>query len=134
MAQKGIYTLKFCFFVVMGGFQVSIKDIYPGPDSHHERREIPEVITLSAEGIVQLAELGRFVLISSSKIEDRSKADTIQKALVMMQVGWMALQCAYRGAVRLPISLLEIHTLVHVACAMSLYLFWIKVSLIPTAI
>ena len=112
----------------MGGFRVSIKDIYPTPATQEEEA-VPETPSLSPYGIMQLAEAGHFVTISGTKLEDTSKSSIVQKALVLIQVGWMAVQCIFRGAVGLPVSLLEIHTLVHVACAVIMYAFWIRVHL-----
>ncbi|KAK3681005.1 hypothetical protein B0T22DRAFT_495010 [Podospora appendiculata] len=90
-AANDMINMNYCFFVVMGGLQFSIDDIYP-----------------------------------SEHIEDRSKANTIQKALVLTQVGWMALQCIVKKAQGFPISLLEIHTFFHVVCAVALYTLWVE--------
>lgn len=84
-------------------------------------------LRLSVNGVLQLARMGHFLPIPRSKINDKSKADTLQKVLVMTQVTWMATQCIVRFAYGLPISLLEIHTMVHVICAITMFLFWIKV-------
>jgi hypothetical protein len=69
-----------------------------------------------------------FPTVTRDTIEDRSKADFIQKGLVIVQVGWMVIQCTARRAYGLPLTLLEVHTMVHVVCALIMYLFWIKVS------
>ena len=111
----------------MGGFHVPIKDIYPGPSTTSEK-DLPDALPLTAHGIVLLAESGHFVTISKTRLEDKSKANILQKVLVVAQVSWMAVQCAFRGSLGLPISLLEVHTLVHVACAMLMYAFWIQVG------
>jgi hypothetical protein len=113
------FDLKYCFFVVMGGLQVDIDDI------RHEK--MPSQVSLTAEGIVQLAKEGHWFNIPTSKIDDKSKADIVQKWLVVIQVSWMAIQCIVRRAIGLPISLLEIHTMVHVVCAIVMYSFWFKV-------
>ncbi|KAG8350389.1 hypothetical protein FVEN_g11441 [Fusarium venenatum] len=39
---------------------------------------------------------------------------------------WMVMQCVMRKIKNLPLSLLEIHTMVHVACAVFLYLCWFR--------
>ena len=111
----------------MGGFQASIEDIYPSERTVTPWLTVPKRVTLSADGILHLAELGHFVTISEQDIQDKSKANVLQKILVVTQVGWMAVQCAVRIACGLPICLLEIHTLVHVGCAIGLYAFWFKV-------
>jgi hypothetical protein len=105
------------------GLVVDISDI---TDEH-------EKVTLTADGIRMLAEHGnRFLRISREAIEDRSKADFIQKGLVIVQVSWMAIQCIARKAYGLPLTLLEIHTMIHVVCALIMYLFWMEVSCLST--
>ncbi|KAK3377186.1 hypothetical protein B0T24DRAFT_524400, partial [Lasiosphaeria ovina] len=125
--DESTYSLKFCFFVVMGGFQASIEDIYPSPGAMGVwMKPLDTLCSLSTLGILQLARTGHFVTISEAEIDDKSKADIIQKFLVVTQVTWMAVQCAFRAAWGLPISLLEIHTLVHVVCALAMYIFWFR--------
>ncbi|KAI5924203.1 hypothetical protein F4810DRAFT_149801 [Camillea tinctor] len=69
---------------------------------------------------------GHFLRVSLATIEDKSKSDTVQKVLVVGQLGWMIAQCITRTAFGLPLCLLEIHTAVHAVCAMLLYAFWFK--------
>lgn len=52
------------------------------------------------------------------------------KCLVCMQVVWFVIQCVARAAAKYPLILVEIHTIVHVVCALSMYILWWKVSLI----
>ncbi|KAK4460396.1 hypothetical protein QBC42DRAFT_229635 [Cladorrhinum samala] len=108
------FDLKYGFFVVMGGLQMP--------------KEAGKSRILSASGTMWLADHGELLHISRSQILDRSKADTVQKALVMFQVGWMALQCIARKAYGLPLCLLEVHTMVHVVCAILMYALWWEVS------
>ena len=65
--------------------------------------------------------------MAQSDIDDRSKANVLGKALVCLQITWMLVECIARKAAGLPLTLLEIHTFVHVVCAISLYAFWFKV-------
>jgi hypothetical protein len=114
------FDLKYGFFAVMGGFVMGV----PGS------RRPPQ--TLSPKGVRKLAEVNMEpFMIPRSDIDDRSKADTLQKALVLFQVSWMALQCIARKVLDLPLTLLELHTMVHVACAMCMYAFWLKVRTCP---
>jgi hypothetical protein len=113
------FTLKYCFFVIMGGLRVSID----------EMSDVKETLYLSSEGILQLAKAGHFVGIPESKIDDRSKANITQKLLIVTQVLWMGIQCVARKVVGLPLTLLEVHTMTHVICALFMYAFWLKVSL-----
>lgn len=84
-------------------------------------------IILTTHGVQKLAERGMWFHVSESAINDKSNASTIQKALVLCQVFWMLLQCVVRVASGLPLTLLEIHTGVHVYCAFFMYLFCLKV-------
>ncbi|KAK3343474.1 hypothetical protein B0T25DRAFT_554405 [Lasiosphaeria hispida] len=94
---------------------------------HHSPGSLPVLRTLSPNGVRKLAAANPTPLkIPVSTIEDRSKADTIQKGLVLLQVAWMALQCITRKALGLPLTLLELHTMVHVVCAMVMYAFWFE--------
>ncbi len=112
------FDLKFGFFVCMGGLEM-----------WHRNPEGDEALrTLSPAGVRELAKVNIEPLkVSRSLILDRSKADTIQKALVLLQVSWMAIQCIARKAYGLPLTLLELHTMVHVVCAAALYGFWFEV-------
>jgi hypothetical protein len=117
------FCMTYCFYAVMGGFVVDVSDIH---DTH-------SLLTFQPSGIVRLAEKGHFIEISEKAIKDKSKADILAKSLVCVQVCWMVIQCIGRKAAGLPISLLEIHVLVHVTCALCMYALWIEVSL-PLAI
>jgi len=79
--------------------------------------------------IIKLAERGHWIQIPKQDIGDKSKADTIQKTLVVTQVLWMDTQCIARRIYDLPLALLEIHTIVHVVCAIFLYACWFEVCL-----
>ena len=81
--------------------------------------------------IIQLAERGHWIQIRKQDIDDKSKADTIQKTLVVIQVLWMIMQCIARRVGGLPLSFLEIHTVIHVVCAVFLYACWFEVGSEP---
>lgn len=86
------------------------------------------LMTLTPRGIIALARQGQFVDISTQDITDKSKADFFTKSLVCVQVSWMVIQCIARKAAGYPLTLLEIHTMVHVVCALTIYMLWWKVS------
>ncbi|KAK3900069.1 hypothetical protein C8A05DRAFT_36304 [Staphylotrichum tortipilum] len=116
--DKCTFDLKYGFFVAMGGFELATAD---GLDER--------IRTLSPKGLLKLAAVNIApFMIPSSRIEDQSKADTLQKALVLLQVGWVMLQCIARKAYGLPITLLELHTMMHVVCAVAMYAFWLQKS------
>jgi hypothetical protein len=110
--------MKYGFFVVMGGVGVSVQDIY-------DKREM---VVLTAEAVRNLAENKKHIKFPAPRIEDKSKAGIMEKALVILQVLWMVLQCLARRCYGLPLSLLEIHTIVHVVIAILMYSFWFYIS------
>ena len=128
-AAAATMSLRYCFFVVMGGLRVDISDLL---DEEEEPNLPPELkggmAILSSEGVIQLARLGHFVPVSEATINDRSKASFFQKILVLGQVFWMALQCVIRKSQGYPLALIEIHVLVHVVCAAVMYACWFKVG------
>ena len=85
-------------------------------------------LTLTAKGVAALARQGYFVNIDPRAIEDKSKANVFTKLFICIQVSWMVIQCIARSAAGYPLSLLEIHTMVHVACALMVYVVWWSVS------
>ncbi len=115
---QAAFDLVWGFFAVMGGFEMEVSG---EPDK--------KIGTLSPKGILRLGEVNlKPFIVPRARIEDRSKADTLQKGLVLLQVGWMALQCIVRKLYGLPLTLLELHTMVHVVCAMAMYACWLRVS------
>lgn len=113
------FSMMYCFYAVMGGFVVDISDIH----------DTLSFTTLQPSGIVRLAKKGHFIKMPKKAIKDKSKADILAKSLVCLQVSWMVIQCIGRRATGLPMSLLEINVLVHVACALCSYAFWFDVLL-----
>ncbi|KAI1392122.1 uncharacterized protein F4822DRAFT_425338 [Hypoxylon trugodes] len=120
------FDMYYAFFVVMGGLRVSYEDIEedgPWVDTPYASNYIR---ILSVEAVAALAREGVFIDIARKDIEDRSKADAIQKALVLLQVTWMVTQCIARKLYGLPLALLEVHTMIHVVCALILYICWFE--------
>ena len=110
------YSLRYGYFVTMGGFVVDVSHLH----------NTLSRLTISPKGIAFLAKHGHFVKISDEAIKDKSKADWLAKSLVCIQVGWMLVQTVSRRIVGYPITLVEIHTLVHVACAIGMYGLWFQ--------
>ena len=84
---------------------------------------------LNPFALLDLARNGRFFDISPAIISDKSKANLLGKGLVCIQVIWFFIQWTTRVAAKYPLALIEIHTVVHVVCALSMYILWWKVSL-----
>ena len=115
------FSLKYGLFVVMGGFVThdcaKISDNLNGP------------VLLAPDAVIQFARRGVFFDISRWMISDKSKANLLGKGLVCMQVIWFLIQCIARASAGYPLALLEVHTMVHVVCALVMYALWWEVSL-----
>jgi hypothetical protein len=81
-------------------------------------------LTLTAKGVALLAQCGHIPDISIDEIKDKNKADGLAKLLVCIQAGWMIIQVISRTAAGLPTTLLEVHVVAHVVCALIMYMLW----------
>lgn len=88
-----------------------------------------EPVVLTPDAVVEFARRGVFPDISRGVISDKSKANLLGKGLVCIQVAWFLIQCIARAAAGYPLALLEVHTMVHVVCALLMYALWWEVSL-----
>ena len=113
------YDLSYAFYVIMGGFVVDVRDIH---DDY-------KFVSINPTGVELLARNGHFLEMPAEKIADRSKANFLTKLLVCFQVTWMLIQCLARKAAKYPLTLLELHTMVHIICALCIYACWWKVRL-----
>ncbi|KAL8665294.1 MAG: hypothetical protein Q9202_002345 [Teloschistes flavicans] len=102
------------YFVLMGGLIVDVSHL-------HDRLQ---TVILTSSGVQRLAETGCFFDVSDQDIQDKSKADFLAKGLVLLQITWTILQCLSRKATGLPLSILEVHILVHAGCALIMYTLW----------
>lgn len=102
----------------MGGFVADVGSIHD-----HYR-----YLTLAPRGVVELAKRGHLLRMPESSIRDKSKADILAKGLVCIQVTWLSVQCIARKVAGYPVSLLELHTFIHVICALTMYALWFSVS------
>lgn len=100
----------------MGGFIIEVSHLH----------NTLSRLTISTKGLAFLAKHAHFVNIPDAAIRDKSKADWLAKALVCIQVSWMLAQTIARKIVGYPITLLEVHTLTHVACAIAMYGLWFQ--------
>ncbi|KAF8244073.1 hypothetical protein K440DRAFT_667276 [Wilcoxina mikolae CBS 423.85] len=108
------WNLPVAFFVVMGGYVVRPNGFEGHP------------VTLTPRGFVILYNKG-FIKdeeLDPSRITDKTKADGFAKLVVCVQAFWLVIQGAGRLASRLPLPLLELHTIMHVLCAVPMYWFW----------
>ncbi|KAG8525998.1 uncharacterized protein KY384_000760 [Bacidia gigantensis] len=122
--RKAKYSLRQAFFIAAGGLAVETKSFSIDPfltDVENMRADSYLVTTLAA---LELARLGLISPIAPQIIDDKAKADPITKLVVCVQAGWFIVQCIARTSQHLPLALLEIHTLAHVALALFMYLAW----------
>lgn len=104
----------------MGG--IATEDVAKLLDDENRR------ITLTPRAVRQFARDGAFFEISPATISDKRKANLLGKGLVCIQVIWFLIQWTTRVAAKYPLALIEIHTVVHVVCALSMYVLWWKAS------
>ncbi|KAI5815163.1 hypothetical protein BZA77DRAFT_316590 [Pyronema omphalodes] len=126
--EKEYVTLGQGFYVAMGGVVMDIplisSEIADGIEEGvgHVKR-----ITLGTEEVDTLLLNGyRGFIPSDDEIRDKSKADILAKGLILFQVLWMVVQATARKLGGYPLTILEVHTLIHVACAFLLYLLWFQ--------
>jgi hypothetical protein len=74
----------------------------------------PTRLTLTARGVAFLAKCNRLPDVPERDILDKSKANDMAKALVVIQASWMLLQTLGRLIFGLPVTLLEVNTVAHV--------------------
>ncbi|KAF8249157.1 hypothetical protein K440DRAFT_223437 [Wilcoxina mikolae CBS 423.85] len=110
------FSMESAFFVVMGGFVV-----HPGLGKFDG---LP--VTLTPKGFLALYTQGHIKEedLDPKLITDKAKADGLAKMVVCAQAFWFVIQGIGRVASRLPIPLLELHTIMHVLCAVLMYWFW----------
>lgn len=81
-------------------------------------------LTLTPHGVLQVAKWGKLPRITSAEVQDKSNASSLAKLLVFWQALWMIVQVIGRTAHKLPVTLLELHTVLHAFCAVAMYFTW----------
>ena len=106
---------------IMGSELIS-EEVCQSPQA---REQVPSPRTLSARGLLELYKLqpGYWHQFSAERIKNLSKGSPIfEKCVVIIQASWMVLQVLGRAGSGLPVTALEIHTVAHVVCGVSMYL------------
>lgn len=116
--QKPFADLTYGFWVVMGGFRVDVS---------HIDEDGAKSMCVTPDGIIALAWMNMFFELDKELIATRKRANALAKSVVCVEVLWMSLNCIARQATGLPLTLLELHTAVHVVCAVLMYGLWWKV-------
>ncbi|KAF2466062.1 uncharacterized protein BDR25DRAFT_377739 [Lindgomyces ingoldianus] len=115
------WTMTHGFYATMGGFAIDLEDT----DSEYASLfGDAKRLTLTAKGVALLAQVGHLPDLSMDDIKDKNKTDSLAKFLVCVQAGWMVVQVISRRAFDLPTTLLEVHTVAHVVCAILMYVLW----------
>ena len=65
-----------------------------------------------------------FAMPTEAEIKDRGKSDWLAKSLVLLQMSCFIMQCIVCGIKHLPVTHLEIMTLVYAAINFVIYIFW----------
>lgn len=115
------WSMTHSFFACSGGFAVELQALSgvlvtetdDSPATDHENVR-PARLTLTARGMMLLADSGHLPVVEKAEIEDKSKANDLAKAAVIVQATWMLIQVMSRLAARLPVTLLEVNTVAHV--------------------
>lgn len=83
-------------------------------------------VTLTGLGVLKLAQAAPHLLpdIPVGQIKEKSKANDLAKAIVMLQASWFVAQCVSRTALGFTISILELNTFAHAICALIAYILW----------
>ncbi|PHH85438.1 hypothetical protein CDD83_415 [Cordyceps sp. RAO-2017] len=128
------WDMSLAYYAVMGGFVIP-EDVYDdvkvekekekekNKDERDEKVDIHEnkTLTLTPYGVLQVAEWEKggppLLCITSEEVRDKGNASSVAKVLVFWQVFWMILQVIGRAVTRLPVTLLELHTVLHTFCA-----------------
>ncbi|KAI9792974.1 MAG: Phosphate metabolism transcription protein [Peltula sp. TS41687] len=114
--KKSPCSMIYAHYVVMGGFVTDVSHLH---DSLSR-------LTISSKGVAFLAKHGHFLRLPEVTIRDKSKADLLSKALVCFQVTWQLIQTIARWATGIPLTLLEVHIFLHIACALAMYGLWVS--------
>ena len=114
-ARRFPWTMAHSFFACSGGFAFELQGLassihdQPGGES-----QLPQRLTITARGVALLARCGCLPDVEAVQIVDKSKANDLAKAAVLVQATWMLVQAIGRLAFRLPVTLLEVNTVAHV--------------------
>lgn len=110
------WTMTHGFFASTGGFAFEIRDedTKLGSSFLPSQGSGPVRLSLTARGMALLVKCGHLPDMSKADIADKSKANDIAKALVIIQASWMLIQVIGRLIARLPVTLLEVNTIAHV--------------------
>ncbi|KAK4197964.1 hypothetical protein QBC40DRAFT_97140, partial [Triangularia verruculosa] len=118
--RKHAWTMRHSWYAKMGGFAIdTANDTNCEPYIFASPR-----VTVGGSLLNTLALKGWLPDLPKDYIDDKSKADGVAKALVIIQSSWMILQCIMRWTSGLTVTSLELNTLAHAVCALLIYTLW----------
>ena len=108
------------FYIEMGGYEIE--------SPLAEGLDLPEDFggRVTARGAIELYRHDLLPEVTTELINDQSKFDMLTKVLFCLQAGWMIIQCIARVHQSLPLTLLEVHTLIYAVCAFFIHCLWLK--------
>ena len=112
------------FFIIMGGFHLFKcgSEETSNNDRCKSEEDDEPLHPLMASNLSHYSE--SFMMPTEVEIKDRGKSDWLTKSLVLLQTSWFIMQCIARGIKHLPITHLEIVTLVYAAMNFVIYVLW----------
>lgn len=108
------WTMRHAYYSDMGGFVLETKDFKAFPITSKQLH------WLVKKKYIDLPQL------TAREIDDKSKADTLAKAVTIIQTTWFMLQCLGRAAQHLEFTTLELSTVAFVCCTLPTYYFWLR--------
>lgn len=107
------WSLVHAFYADSGGFVLRLPDTRPFPITARQVRYLVQ------HGYVSLPS------ISKKEIWDKSNADKVAKFIACFQTAWLATQVLGRAVQHLPITPLELATIVTAFCSLTMLGFWL---------
>lgn len=108
------WTMAHDFFASTGGFAFEFNHSDKYCSSSFLPNGCPQRLTLTARGMAFLSACGHLPDVPKADIMDKSKANNLAKALVIIQASWLLIQVIGRLIAKLPVTLLEVNTIAHV--------------------
>ena len=107
------WTIRHGFFADMGGILLQPRDSTP--------------FLVNARQLAYLVQhkYAQFPEITEAEIWDRSKADTLTKAMTIVQASWLAIQIIGRAICHIPTTTLELSAVAIVFCTLGTFYFWL---------
>ena len=113
-AQFHDWTDKHAFFADMGGFEIQIADA--------------KFLRVNSKHLLHLIQKGYvgYPHVAEDEIKDKSKKDTLAKAIMTMQMGYVVVQTVIRPMGGLHASALEHFAMEIIVCSIAIGLWWLR--------